>query len=265
MNPTVTVRPTAEEYLAFLADRFGGCLASGAHEPDGQACALEARSQYMGLPWTDDPTTLGQPDYRPINDALPDEERTEIMVPLQMALWDWSTWSKERQREWYERVLLRTIREVLPVPLRELEVEAARVEALEHAQDLAAAKAALEALVLVLALDLDLDCDRARALALALDIARAIARDIVLALALDIDIDLDLVLDLDRALASSLAHSLDLAHARNLARVLDHSPGLASARARAYALNLAHARNLAHNLARQKARIWTEEALREVA
>ena len=112
---------TVETYRGVLERRFGGVLLRGQHTEDGQACALEVASVVRGVVWTDDPRTVGLPDLRALNDAAwsTDAMRTEHMVPVIEALWDWSAWTDERRRRVVARVAERTIREILPIVLRQ--------------------------------------------------------------------------------------------------------------------------------------------------
>jgi hypothetical protein len=60
-------------------------LSVGSHEPDGEACAMEAVSQLAGLPWTDHPscTATDIATYvREINDVMPARRRTKSLKPL---------------------------------------------------------------------------------------------------------------------------------------------------------------------------------------
>jgi hypothetical protein len=132
----------------------GGVLRQGAHEPNGEACALEARSQALGLQWTDDPVQTQFPDIRPLNDAWweSDAQRTEHLVPVIEALWDWPQWDKARQQRFAERLAERTIREILPPALEtagcKAEAEACRKDGDEksaRAAKVAATSAATDA------------------------------------------------------------------------------------------------------------------------
>lgn len=98
-----------------LKSRFGGVLKHGSHNPDGEACALEAASVARGNGWDDAPGAAGLPDIRPLNDGpwSSDEGRTRAMVPLVKALWTWPRWGETRRREWRRRAVLRFNREIL--------------------------------------------------------------------------------------------------------------------------------------------------------
>jgi hypothetical protein len=116
---------TALETL--LRERFGGIISHGKHPPDGAACALELVSQAKGLPWTDDPRTVGYPDLRSLNDAgwVSDAARTTALLPVLIALSGWPDWSKSRRITCARIVALRTIREVLPIALRAIGLDGA--------------------------------------------------------------------------------------------------------------------------------------------
>ena len=133
-------------YETTVADRFGGVLKAGKHCEDGEACALEAAAIARGCNWTDDPARVGLPDLRRINDSrwASDGERTEHIVPVIVALWDWPRWTTARRIAWAKEVALRTIREVLPIvlELRGFNDEAAACRA---ATDLVLARAAASA------------------------------------------------------------------------------------------------------------------------
>lgn len=129
-----------------VRERFGGRLSACAHEPNGCACVLEAASCVRGVNWCDDPEAVGLPDMRPINDAFRDDEtRTRCMLPVAIALWDWPQWSDDRRVAWVRAVVLRTVREILPIALRACGFEQSAA-ACERAEDLAdVAKAVADA------------------------------------------------------------------------------------------------------------------------
>ena len=129
--------------------RFGGVLRHGKHEEDGQACALEAVSVARGVKWTDAPRLVGMPDLRPINDGRwsSDEARTEALVPVLIALWDWPDWSDARRQAWAERIVLRTVREVLPLAMTRWPEHAAACVAAETLQQAKAGAGAAAAAV----------------------------------------------------------------------------------------------------------------------
>lgn len=63
-----------------------GVLSPGAHKPDdGKMCAMEAVAYVAGEPWSDQPECASQvigTFIRFWNDALPDDERNELLPPL---------------------------------------------------------------------------------------------------------------------------------------------------------------------------------------
>lgn len=77
--------------LAAVIAQHGGVLKRGKHNAgSGACCVLEARSACLGLPWTDDPYTVGMPDIRPLNDGpwSSDAVMTEAMMRVSNALTD---------------------------------------------------------------------------------------------------------------------------------------------------------------------------------
>jgi hypothetical protein len=126
-----------------LHDRFGGVILSGFHQPGGQCCALELLNVARGNPWSDDPVRAGVPDIRSLNDAAwPDSARTAAMLPLLAALSDWTEWGDARRMAWARSVVLRTVRELLPLALLRWPHHA---QACREARDLPAAAAAARA------------------------------------------------------------------------------------------------------------------------
>ncbi|HEX5073362.1 MAG TPA: hypothetical protein VFW03_09155 [Gemmatimonadaceae bacterium] len=102
----------------FVAERFGGKLSHGAHQPNGVACLHEALNVYQGKDWSDD--TTGTLDLRSLNDApwSSDEARTEAMLPLGAIVLTWPSWSEERRVAWAKLVAEGVIRRILPPTLR---------------------------------------------------------------------------------------------------------------------------------------------------
>ena len=117
----MTDRTCTVDTLAAVIARHGGLLSSGAHpcSDDGPICVLEARSECLGLPWTDEPMVVGAPDLRGLNDAsllpLCDYAAQEDLVlrlieymPIGVdAFWGPETWlpvaeSRARVAEAYE-------------------------------------------------------------------------------------------------------------------------------------------------------------------
>lgn len=108
----------AADFPTFVAERFGGKLYSGKHEPNGKACLHEAINVYQGHDWSDD--TTGTLDLRALNDARwsSDEARTEAMVPLGLIVLAWPSWSPEKRLVWSEEVAKGVIQRILPPTLR---------------------------------------------------------------------------------------------------------------------------------------------------
>ncbi len=103
-----------------MAERFGGRLYEGAHDPNGKACLHEALNVYQGREWSDD--TTGTLDLRSLNDARwsSDEARTAAMLPLGSIVLTWPTWSPERRQAWAKAVAEGVIRRILPPTLRKI-------------------------------------------------------------------------------------------------------------------------------------------------
>lgn len=119
---------TLETLQAVLDARFGGLLKRGRHIPDGSVCALELESVVRGCRWTDSPSEINTLDKRRLNDRFTsDQARTVAMLPMMVALWDWTAWSVEQQAEWTQRIARRTIREIVPIALRAAGLEDAAV------------------------------------------------------------------------------------------------------------------------------------------
>jgi hypothetical protein len=132
----------ASKLREVLNERFGGLLMGGKHnKEDGACCAVELCRTARGLPFGDTPVFL---DYRALNDApwSSNAVRTEHMLPMMEALFDFGDWSKARQTKWARTVALRTIREVLPIALEAAGVDAAIVKACREAPNLRAAEEA---------------------------------------------------------------------------------------------------------------------------
>jgi len=108
----------ATEFREFVGTRFNGTLKAGVHEPNGQACILEARNVALNNKWTDAPGDFV--DLRALNDApwSSDAVRTKHILRVATALWDWPTWTDERKQKWAKTVAERTIREILPIAFR---------------------------------------------------------------------------------------------------------------------------------------------------
>lgn len=122
-------------FIETLNTRFGGRLSYGSHAPGGAACAMEARNAALGREWSDDVEDFI--NVIPLNDAPwgSDAVRTEALVPVMLAYWDWPSWTLERQTEVTRRIALLTIQRVLPTVLRAAGMEE-HAAACEKAQDL---------------------------------------------------------------------------------------------------------------------------------
>ena len=75
-------------------------LKRGSHKPDSREfCALEFSSIMRKKDFSDSPGDM--PDLRPLNDAplSSDAIRTEHLLPVMAALWDWRDWSNNKKRE----------------------------------------------------------------------------------------------------------------------------------------------------------------------
>ena len=72
---------------AVIQDRLAGItvLYHGSHDPNGKMCAMEAVAYVAGEKWSDHPAcacpVIGA-FMRRWNDCLPDDERTELLLPL---------------------------------------------------------------------------------------------------------------------------------------------------------------------------------------
>ncbi len=105
---------TTERLKQLLHEHDDGLLRRGAHTAGSREfCVLEFDAIVRGREWSDKPITL--PDLRRLNDARwsSDEKRTETMLPLMTALWDWSEWSAERRIAWAGIVALETVRQIV--------------------------------------------------------------------------------------------------------------------------------------------------------
>lgn len=138
-------RQTLEQVIA----QHGGVLTTGCHDAsaDGPCCIMEARAVCLGLEWTDEPSVVGMPDIRPLNDARwsSDTARTEWMLKLADAYTNWATWSRERQQAVISRVVIGTVQHVIaelsPVP-DAIRTRCRAVRTLDEAADAAAAAGA---------------------------------------------------------------------------------------------------------------------------
>ena len=105
---------TVEELQAGLKLHDKGVLKHGSHKPiDREFCALEFVSVMHGEKMHDKPTHI--PDLRRLNDAgwSSDKARTDAMLPVLAALWDWSSWGKDKQQAWAEHTAIETVRHII--------------------------------------------------------------------------------------------------------------------------------------------------------
>ena len=95
-----------------------GVLTKGIHLPgSGDACALEAWSEYIGVPRTDDPVTLRTWDIRPFDEMpwMTNEARTGALVELTAAMAGSRDWTSARILRFLELVQTRIRKEVFPI------------------------------------------------------------------------------------------------------------------------------------------------------
>lgn len=104
---------TLQELHTHLETFDEGILRRGHHAPGREACALEFESQVRQRAWSDRPLTL--PDLRPLNDGpwSSDQARTQALLPVMAALWEWSTWTAAQQRIWATRVVIDTVQQIV--------------------------------------------------------------------------------------------------------------------------------------------------------
>ena len=105
---------TADYLRQRLETIDNGVLKAGSHAADsGDYCALEFRSVEMGRPFGDTPSDF--PDIRPINDGpwSSDLARTNALLPVLAALWDWQEWPEARRQRWAIKVVMDTVRIII--------------------------------------------------------------------------------------------------------------------------------------------------------
>jgi len=109
----MTTKITVLELQAALDTLDDGILKTGKHKPGREFCALEFESQVRKREWSDKPITL--PDLRPLNDAgwSSDKTRTEALLPVMVALWNWAEWSTTKQMEWVNIVRIETVKQII--------------------------------------------------------------------------------------------------------------------------------------------------------
>lgn len=103
---------TVAHLTALLHEHDEGILRSGSHSEGREFCALEFKHKVLGHPWSDTPDG---PDYRPLNDARwsSDAARTAGLLPVMVALWDWPEWSEARQTQWWDEVVVETVKQII--------------------------------------------------------------------------------------------------------------------------------------------------------
>ena len=177
MSKTLTPGACEKRLRETLTTRFGGVLRKGSHPIGGpEVCALELLAEDMGLGRTDSPEATHTWDLRWLNDMnVPDELRTQHLLPVIAAYAGSMDWPRERQAQIARYIFIATFREIiskyLPAKLR---TECEAVKTIDHvvtclnniARDLNLAR--------TLDLALDLDLNLARTLDLALALARAL-------------------------------------------------------------------------------------------
>jgi hypothetical protein len=138
---------TVEYFQEQLNSRFGGKLRGGKHGiEEGACCLLEFRCAIRECDpgsLSDEPEKVQFPDLRCLNDSYgsEDEARTNDMLPVLSALWDWDKWSEDKRKSVVRNVSLRIVNEILPIILRNVGLEE-HAKKCEEAKDLSAASAA---------------------------------------------------------------------------------------------------------------------------
>ena len=132
------------ELAEYINEHFGGTLKFGSHEPNGEACALEALSQFKGLNWSDQPNYMRCFDFRPLNDAAwsSDAKRTAAIVPLMEALDGSLDWPHHQRQAFVQLLAIETVRRIiadLPIFLVVERERCRRAETLSAAADAAEA------------------------------------------------------------------------------------------------------------------------------
>ena len=142
---------TVKQLQAELAIRDKGVLKAGSHKvEEREFCALEFVSVLHDEPLNDKPGHL--PDLRSLNDGLwkSDISRTESLLPVIAALWDWNNWSLNRKDKWAETVVVQTVNRIisrLPELSRSIITQCENATTLEMAARAARAADAADAAV----------------------------------------------------------------------------------------------------------------------
>ena len=164
-----------EKQLRETLKKFGGVLKSGKHSAEsGECCALELLAEDMGLGHTDSPSDTRTWDLRALNDMnVPDDVRTEHLLPVLAAYAGSMDWPIERQREVSEKVMIGIFCKIIAKYIDEPKLKQQFIDVASTDNMIKACSALDLALALALdlarALDLDLDRALARARARALD------------------------------------------------------------------------------------------------
>lgn len=147
-----------EKRLRETLAKFGGMLKSGKHNADsGECCALELLAEDMGLGRTDSPAKTRTWDLRSLNDMnVPDDVRTEYLLPVLAAYAGSMDWPAERQRQVSERIILEMFRKIISKYIKDAEIKRQFVEV----DSLDDAIKACNSLARARARDLDLDLAR---------------------------------------------------------------------------------------------------------
>jgi hypothetical protein len=110
---------TVEVLQAGLIEHDKGVLKHGSHEEGSREfCALEFVSIMKGIKFCDNPSVVGMPDLRSLNDAFgtgsaADARRTAAMLPVLAALWNWDSWGQPRQQKFAERLVIKTVNRII--------------------------------------------------------------------------------------------------------------------------------------------------------
>ena len=105
---------TIDELREGLVRHDGGLLKYGSHRVDAREyCPLEFSSIMRGQSFSDRPGDL--PDLLELSDAFgaDDQMRTDHILPVIAALWEWREWSPSRQQQWVECVAIAIVREIV--------------------------------------------------------------------------------------------------------------------------------------------------------
>jgi hypothetical protein len=133
----------APENHPFLVRLNGFKILSGTHSVENEFCLLECASEARGRKKTDDPSVAGLPDFRSWNDAYTDDEsRTRDAAMVAVACWTWPDVTREKRQVFSVKLAELVIRQILPISLRSigLNAEAERCEK-EGTEDAARAAA----------------------------------------------------------------------------------------------------------------------------